>query len=126
MPNYSYTAVDLAGKKLRGKMVAASAVRVRNDLMGRQLQVVDLKERKSLAKIEITKKKVKPADLMNFSRQLAAFIRSGISILDALNALVEEVSSPVLKQVLVDIIDALGAGANLSDAMAAHDALFPR
>ncbi len=126
MPNYSYTAVDLAGKKTRGKMVASSAVRVRNDLLGRQLQVVDLKERKSLGKIEITRKKVKPADLMNFSRQLGAFIRSGIPILDALNALMEEVSSPVLKQVLVDIIDALGAGSTLSDAMAAHQALFPR
>jgi type IV pilus assembly protein PilC len=126
MPNYSYTAVDLAGKKRRGKMVAASAVRVRNDLLGQQLQVLDLKERKSLAKIEITKKKVKPADLMNFSRQLAAFIRSGIPILDALNALVEEISSPVLRQVVVEIIDALGAGATLSDAMAAHSALFPR
>jgi len=85
-----------------------------------------VKERKSFTKIEITRKKVKPVDLMNFSRQLAAFLRAGVPILEALRAMVDEVSSPVLHQVVVDIIDGLTTGSTLSDAVATHGALFPR
>jgi type IV pilus assembly protein PilC len=43
-----------------------------------------------------------------------------------LQALLEDVPSPVLRQVLVDIIDGLTTGTTLSDAIAAHSGLFPR
>ena len=71
MPKFKYVAVDPSGAKVSGVVDAASAVRVRNDLAGREFRNVKVKERKSLAKIEITTKKLKPADLMNFSRQFA-------------------------------------------------------
>jgi type IV pilus assembly protein PilC len=62
---------------------------------------------------------------MNFSRQLAAFLRAGIPILDAFDALTENVSSKVFERVLLDIVDALRSGSTLSDAMAPHAQLFP-
>ena len=43
-------------------------------------------EKRSWTQIEITKAKVKRAELMHFSRQLAAFVRAGIPILDAIAA----------------------------------------
>ncbi len=125
MPKYKYEAVDASGSKVSGTMEAASAVRVRNDLLTRELQVVQVKERKPFTKIEITTKKLKPVDLMNFSRQFAAFLRAGIPILDALDALQEDASNEQLRAVLLDISDALRSGSTLSDAMAAHDDIFP-
>ncbi len=126
MPRFKYAALDASGNKVAGVMEAASAVRVRNDLVSRDLEVVGVKERKRFTQIEITKQKVKPADLMNFSRQLAAFLRAGIPILDALRSLIDEVSNAVFRQVLVDIADTLASGVPLAEAMATHDQLFPR
>ena len=125
MPKFKYTAVDPSGAKVSGVVDAASAVRVRNDLAGREYRSVQVKERKRVTQIEITTKKLKPADLMNFSRQFAAFLRAGIPILDALDALREDSSNDQLERVLQDIADALRGGSTLSDAMAAHSEIFP-
>ncbi len=125
MPKFKYVAIDPNGAKVSGVVDAASAVRVRNDLAGREFRDVKVRERKRFTQIEITAKKLKPVDLMNFSRQFAAFLRAGIPILDALDALQEEAHNPQLRQVLIDISDALRSGALLSDAMAAHGDIFP-
>jgi type IV pilus assembly protein PilC len=125
VPKFKYVAVDASGAKVTGVVDAASAVRVRNDLASREFRDVQVKERKSFTQIEITTKKLKPVDLMNFSRQFAAFLRAGIPILDALEALQEEAHNPQLRQVLQDISDALRSGMPLSDAMAAHSDIFP-
>jgi type IV pilus assembly protein PilC len=125
MPKYAYVATNLSGSTVKGTVDAASAVRARNDLLGRDLSVIQVKERKSIAKIEITAKKVKPQDLMMFSRQMGAFLRAGIPILDALEMLTEDASNSQLKQVLVEVADDLRAGRTFADAMARHSQAFP-
>jgi type IV pilus assembly protein PilC len=115
----------MSGASVTGVVDAASAVRARNDLLGRDLQVVDVKERKSFTQIEITTKKIKPGDLLVFSRQMASFLRAGIPILDALEMLTEDASNKILQQVLVEVADSLRAGTTFADAVAEHAALFP-
>lgn len=125
MPSYRYTAVDSAGSKRSGVIEGNSSVAARNVLLSQQLDVQKLSERKSWTKFEITTKKIKPADVMNFSRQLGAFLRAGISILEALDVLEEDCDNPVLRKTLVDVSDALRSGSNFSDAIAAHEGVFP-
>ena len=126
MPTFKYVAVDPSGAKVRGTLDAASAVRARSDLMVRDLHDVDVKERKRWTQIELTRKKIKPLDVMNFSRQLAAFLRAGIPILDALDSLQEDASNPVLQRVLNEIGDDLRAGSSFADSVAVHSDVFPR
>ena len=126
MPTFKYVAVDPSGAKVRGTLDAASAVRARSDLMVRDLHDVDVKERKRWTQIELTRKKIKPNDVMNFSRQLAAFLRAGIPILDALDSLQEDASNPVLQRVLNEIGDDLRAGSSFADSVAVHSDVFPR
>src|SRR5919108_347324 len=109
MPKYKYVATDSSGATVTGVVDAASAVRARNNLLGQDLVVHDVKERKSFTQIEITTKKIKPADLMVFSRQMASFLRAGIPILDALEMLTEDASNKILHQVLIEVADALRA-----------------
>jgi type IV pilus assembly protein PilC len=104
---------------------ANSAVAARNVLLGQQLDVQKLSERKNWTKIEVTTKKIKPADVMNFSRQLGAFLRAGVPILEALDALEEDSPNAVLRKTLVDISDSLRSGSSFSDAVAEHSKVFP-
>ena len=108
MPKFKYVAIDPTGAKVSGVIDAASAVRVRNELVEPRAPNVEVKERKSLAQIEITTKKLKPVDLMNFSRQFAAFLRAGHpDPRRAAGARRRDAANPQLKDVLIDIADAL-------------------
>src|SRR5262249_60693103 len=69
--------------------------------------------------------KIKPSDVMNFSRQLGAYLQAGIPILDALNSLQADTTNPDLKNVLVAIYDALRSGSSFADAVAEFGDVFP-
>src|SRR6266478_8400341 len=81
--------------------------------------------KKSIWQFEITKKRVPRADLMNFSRQLAAFIRAGIPILEAIDTFAQEAGNRTFKEALVDIGASLRQGETFSAAVAAHEKTFP-
>jgi type IV pilus assembly protein PilC len=125
MPKYKFVATDPAGATVSGVLDAPSPTRARSELVGRDLAVVQVKEHKSFTQLEITPKKLKPADLMVFSRQMAAFLRAGIPILDALDMLTADASNKRLQQMLVEVGDSLRAGSTFADAMATHADMFP-
>jgi type IV pilus assembly protein PilC len=82
--------------------------------------------KRSIWQLEITRKQVPRADLMNFSRQLAAFIRAGIPILEAIDTFAEEAGNKVFREALSGIGTALRRGETFSAAVGAHGRIFPR
>lgn len=74
---------------------------------------------------EITPKKVKPAELMNFSRQMASFVEAGIPLIDSLSTIAEDSSSKLMKRVLRDVVERVRSGERFSEAMSAHSEVFP-
>ena len=79
-------------------------------LLARGLQPTEVEAKQSLANFEITKKKVPRQDIMNFTRQLAVFMRAGIPIMEALEVIVEETQNKMLKAILSEMVDSLRAG----------------
>ena len=49
-------------------------------LLNRNLQPISILEKRSLLQFEITRKKVSKRELMHLCRQLAVFLRAGISV----------------------------------------------
>src|SRR5688500_17721116 len=125
MPQFAYTAVDLEGRKVKGRLEETTAHRVYSTLLERDLRPMAVKEKKGILKFEITKKKVKRKDLMHFSRQLAVFVRAGIPVLEAIEIIGEEVADKVFKKALFDLADALRGGETLAGAAAQHEEAFP-
>lgn len=82
-------------------------------------------KKKSVLQFELTAKKVPRKDLMHFSRQLAVFIQAGIPILDALEAIHEEMGSKLLRRIVEDVMEQLRSGVTFSDAMSIHGSAFP-
>jgi type IV pilus assembly protein PilC len=83
------------------------------------------KKKKSIWQFELTAKKVPRKDLMHFSRQLAVFIKAGIPIIEALEAINEEMGNKAFRQVVDDMIASLRAGSTFADAADVHAATFP-
>src|SRR5688572_17226599 len=70
-------------------------------------------------------KAVKSEDLMNFSRQIASFLRAGIPIVDALAILSEDNKSKAMVAVVEDLRMSLQQGSGLAVSMARHSKVFP-
>jgi len=62
---------------------------------------------------------------MHFSRQLAVFIKAGIPILDALDAIHEEMGNKFFRFIVEDVITRLREGSTFADAMDVHADAFP-
>jgi type IV pilus assembly protein PilC len=123
---YAYTALTPQGTKTKGKVDAQTEYRARAQLIELGHTDLSVKERKDLLHMEITKKKVKREEVMHFSRQLAAFVRAGVPIIDAVTVIAEEASNERFQKVLNEVADALRGGETFTDAMAAHADVFPR
>ena len=82
-------------------------------------------KRTSVLRREIGRGRVSRADLMHLSRQLAAFIRAGIPILEGIDLIAAAASSATLRTVLTDVAARLRAGDTLTEAVGAHPRVFP-
>jgi len=70
--------------------------------------------------------RVKANDFLLFNQQLAALLRAGIPILQAITMLRRRATTPRLRAVLENVEDAIRGGAALSQAFAAQGSMFPR
>src|SRR6266566_191048 len=70
--------------------------------------------------------KVKANDFLLFNQQLAALVRAGIPILQAISMLRKRAASARLRAVLGDVEDEIRGGSALSEAFANQGSIFPR
>ncbi len=70
--------------------------------------------------------RVKANDFLLFNQQLAALVRAGIPILQAISMLRKRAASSRLRAVLGDVEEQIRGGAALSEAFAAQGGIFPR
>ena len=124
MPKFAYSATTVEGVVRHGVQDAETLGQAHRKITDQRLTVVDLTVKRQL-NLQLSKKKIKRTDLMNLSRQLAAFMRAGIPLLSAISVLGEESDKPAVRRVLNEIGDALRAGSTLSEAVDRFPADFP-
>ena len=125
MVKFKYDATNEAGARTRGVIDATSVRLATASLVGRGYDVNKLKEKKSFLQFEITRKKLPQGELMHFSRQLAAFVRAGIPLIEALEIIEEEADNKTLKRVLAGVRESITSGDTFSAALRPYHTLFP-
>jgi type IV pilus assembly protein PilC len=127
MPTFKYTARDQDGKNLAGRISAENEPMVIAELRKRNLIILGITEQKQSTFKKPTlldRKKVKPEDLIIFTRQFATMVDAGIPILQTLEALSEQTSNPVFKKALNSIRQDIQLGSSLSNAFEKHPRIF--
>ncbi len=122
---FRYSAIDASGAKVSGTETAASSGAAHLALVQRGFQPLEVTEKTSLAKLEITKKKVPRKEIMHFSRQMGVFMKAGIPIMEALEVIETETTDKLMKKVILEMIDDLRAGDTFTAAAASHPEAFP-
>lgn len=125
MPRYEYQAVDDYGKRIRGTLLASDEKSLRESLSGMLLHLLSAKEFSPGSDIPFLRKKVKRADLIQFTFHFKTLVGAGVPIIAALADLGEQTEHAALKDVVMDIRRNLQSGAGISDAFALHPQVFP-
>ena len=71
-------------------------------------------------------KKIPISDFLVFNQELAALLKAGLPLMQALDLKLERMSDPRLKPVLTDIRDRVRSGEDLSEAFEHYGDMFPR
>ena len=126
MPTFKYSAKDASSRNVVGKIVTENKQSVIEELRKRNLTIISIDKVKeaSLSKSSFQRKRVKPEDLVIFTRMLATMIEAGIPILQALDALQEQISHVYFRGILISIRDDIESGSSLSASFAKYPAAF--
>ena len=126
--SYRYEALTSQGRLVKGSIKAIGEIEAERLLIGRGLRPVSVEVVPSMFSLEEalpTLFRVKPRDVIIFSRQLATLLRSGISLLPALEILQGQVTTGrAFKKILEAIAGDISAGSSFSQAVSKHPKAF--
>jgi len=126
MPTYVYVARDaITGRELRSTISAPNEQTAIATLLNRNLLVVSIQEKAS-RRTKIGGGKVPLQDLVIFTRQLATMVDAGLPLVQALQALTEQTTHKVLKEVIRDVCAKVEGGDTLAQALQKHPKVFNR
>ena len=126
--SYRYEATSSRGKLVKGTIKAIGEIEAERLLIGQGYVPVSVEAVPSMFSLEEAFPslfKVKPRDVIIFSRQLATLLRSGFSFLPALEVLQGHVTtSRAFRKILGSIVEDLGVGGSFSQSLAKHPKAF--
>src|SRR5213594_362676 len=124
MASYSYLAREAGtGREIRSSIDAASEQAAIAALLGRNLLVVSIQERIG-KKGRTSGGSVALADLVVFTRQLATMIDAGLAMVQCLQALAEQTTNKVMRDVIRDVCTRVEGGDSFSMALTKHPKCF--
>jgi len=143
MANFQYSALDPKGEQTTGVLAAATEADAIQQLRAKGLYPTQIHEEgksKGKAKAAPAKAKgkpkakstakgqvggrVKPKNLMIFTRQLATLIDSGLPLLRSLTVLEKQEPNPVLKATVSALAENVQGGSTFSESLAQHPKIF--
>ena len=131
MLNFQYKGIS-QGKYVEGEIEALNNSEAAYKLKEQKVIITKLIEAKK-KKVEKEKKKsagfsfgkgVKAKDILIFAKQFSTMLRSGLPVLNALNLLIDQTSSPNMKAIIEKIKKDLEAGNALSKCFENHPKTF--
>jgi type IV pilus assembly protein PilC len=142
MANFQYAALDAKGEQTTGVVSANTEAEAIQQLRGKGLYPTQINEEgkgkkskaaapvkgKAKAKAKASKGqlggRVKPKNLMIFTRQLATLIDSGLPLLRSLTVLEKQEPNPVLRATVAALAENVQGGSTFSESLAQHPKIF--
>ncbi len=128
---YSYKGIS-AGKYVEGSIDALNQEEASFKLKEQKIIITNLvktkkkvtKDKKKSSGFSFGKKKVKPQDVVIFSKQFATMVKAGLPILNVLSMLRDQIEHPTMKEIIEDIRKSLEGGITLSKCFEKYPQIF--
>jgi type IV pilus assembly protein PilC len=126
MPSYTYLAREAGtGREIRSSLDAGSEQAAIATLLNKNLLVVSIQEKVG-RKGKTAGGSVPLADLVVFTRQLATMLDAGLAMVQSLQALAEQTSNKVMRDVIKDVCTRVEGGDSFSQALVKHPKVYNR
>jgi len=126
MPSFTYVAREAGtGRQIRNTLDAPNEQAAVASLLNRNLLVVSIQEKLN-KKGKTSGGKVALADLVIFTRQLATMLDAGLAMVQSLQALAEQTTNKVMRDVIKDVCSRVESGDSFSEALIKHPKVFNR
>ena len=126
MASFVYVARETAsGREIRSSVDAATEQAAIAALLNRNMLVLSIQEK--VAKQGRTSGgRVDLADLVIFTRQLATMIDAGLAMVQSLQALADQTTNKVMRDIIRDVCARVEGGDSFSEALQKHPKAFNR
>src|SRR5437773_1314918 len=126
MASFAYVARETgSGREIRSSVEANTEQAAIAALLNRNLLVVSIQEKVG-KKGRTGGGRVGLADLVIFTRQLATMIDAGLAMVQSLQALAEQTTNKVMRDVIKDVCTRVESGDSFSEALQKHPKAFSR
>jgi general secretion pathway protein F len=126
---FEYTALDVAGKERRGILEGDTPRHIRQLLREQQLlpvTVAEVAQREARRQSSFSlMRRVSPADLSLFTRQLATLVRAGLPLEEALLAVSQQTEKPRVQSIVLGVRARVMEGHTLADGFTDFPRVFP-
>jgi type IV pilus assembly protein PilC len=135
---FEYQAVDEAGGRISGTVVAADRRSAVSSLAQKGQFVTSLSPRKQeqkenaadltasehIKQLRIGTGRVSSKDMVAMTGQLSAAVQAGLPLLDCLRVIEKQTHKPAMKYLLGELSNSVSSGSSLSEAMSQHKKIF--
>ena len=126
MASFAYVARETAsGREIRSSVEAASEQAAIAALLNRNLLVVSIQEKVG-KKGKTSGGKVALVDMVIFTRQLATMVDAGLAMVQSLQALADQTTNKVMRDIIKDVCTRVEGGDSFSEALQKHPKAFNR
>ena len=126
MEAFQYQALDAAGRTVSGVVQADTPRQARMQLRAQGLlpSMIGKVHARERAR-QVWARGISAAELSLVTRQMATLLDSGLTMEQALNALIEEAAEPLTREVLTGVKTEVTAGLSLAGALGTYEKSFP-
>lgn len=130
MAAFSYRAIDLQGKVVKGSLEGDSERQVRGQLRSKKLKPISVesvqkKEKQQQASDNrLFAPRLKRKDLTLLTRQMSSLIQSGMPLVDALQGVAKQTRKPSVEAMVLQIRSRVLEGLSFAQALAEHPRSF--
>ncbi|HLM42597.1 MAG TPA: type II secretion system inner membrane protein GspF [Myxococcaceae bacterium] len=142
MPVFEYKGLNQAGKPIKGILEADSPKTLRSQLRKDGIFLTDVigqaeggraavrkganaaQADREVNFAKMARGRITTDDIAITTRQLATLLGAGVTLVEALTALVDQVEKEKLKRIISDVKQNVNEGRSLGDALAAHEKVF--
>ena len=117
------------GEITEGVYVAEDEARLRHELEEKGLYVLSLHAKGTIGGLSLKlpqRRAIGTREFLIFNQELATLLKAGMPLVQSLDLLRRQMTSPTFRAVLDDVHEKVRSGTALSDAFASHGDLFPR
>jgi len=128
MPVFKYKGKTLQGKVVEGEIEGKSKGQVSTNLRRQAIIPIQIRKKRSELSIPIPglRGRVKPKELIIFTRQFSTMIDAGLPLVQSLEIIAEQTESPPLAKAIKEVKLSIEGGSTFAEALRKYPNIFDR